>query len=403
MLTEQDLQLIRASVPVLREHGEAITRCFYTRMFSRHPELRNVFNMGNQHSGIQQQSLASALYAYAANIDDLSALEPVIGRIVHKHVSLGVRAEHYPIVGENLLAAISETLGDAATPELIEAWGKAYGQLADALIDAERAMYGELGIEPGQFLVVKVTEKVRESATVTSFHLADPEGRALPPFKPGQYISVAVTIDALGLRQARQYSLSAPSSSDTWRISVKREDASDEQPAGTVSSFLHENVEVGDTLLVSPPCGDFVLDNSDEPLVLISAGVGVTPMMSMLHTTFERTPKRLIHFLHAATDGLHHHMKDELDEQARENAALTTWICYEFPRDEDREGPDYDVAGRLDIANAPIDMLPTNGRYYLCGPDGFMETQRNALLAHGISADRIECEVFGPALIGHLQ
>src|SRR5690606_37167270 len=168
MLSSSSRDLIHASVPVLREHGETITRCFYSRMFERHPELRNLFNMGNQQSGAQQQSLASALYAYAANIDNQAALAPVVSRIVHKHVSLGVRAEHYPIVGENLLAAIGETLGEAATPELIDAWGEAYGLLAGALIAEEARMYRENGIEPGQFMPLRVVRKITESATVRS-------------------------------------------------------------------------------------------------------------------------------------------------------------------------------------------------------------------------------------------
>src|SRR5690554_254836 len=398
MLSSSSRELIHASVPVLRTHGETITRRFYTRMFENRPELKNIFNMGNQQSGEQQQSLASALYAYAANIDNHEALAPVISRIVQKHVSLGVRAEHYPIVGENLLAAISETLGEAATPELIEAWGEAYGLLADALIAEEARIYREKGIEPGEFMPVRVARKVVESSTVTSFWLEALDGGSLPSFQPGQYVSVALYIDALGLRQARQYSLSLSSRSDSWRISVKRESN------GSVSGILHQDIKAGDILEVSVPCGDFVLDeHAEERLVLIGGGIGITPLLSMLHTSQDRWPQRPVTLLYATQDGAHHPMKDEIEELDRDNETMTTLIWYEAPMGQDRYGKDFHYNGRLDLKQVDATLLPDNGRYYICGPDEFMKQHRDALLARGIDAARIQCEVFGPSLVGHLN
>src|SRR5690349_21154730 len=159
---------IDASVPVLREHGVAITRTFYRNMFAEHPELTNLFNMGNQASGVQQQSLASALFAYAANIDNAAALGPVVSRIVHKHVSVGLTAAHYPIVGFHLLGAIKSTLGDAAVDPLMKAWEEAYGSLAKVFIDAETKMYADAGIEAGYLRPMRVTEVVQESENVLS-------------------------------------------------------------------------------------------------------------------------------------------------------------------------------------------------------------------------------------------
>lgn len=398
MLSPTARELIHASVPVLRTHGEAITRRFYARLFERNPELRNLFNMGNQQSGAQQQSLASALYAYAANIDNQEALAPVVSRIVHKHVSLGVRAEHYPVVGENLLAAIGETLGEAATPELIGAWGEAYGLLADALIHEEARMYRDKGIEPGQFMPLRVARKQVESATVTSFWLEALDGGSLPPFQPGQYISVALHVDALGLRQARQYSLSQSSRAELWRISVKREDA------GSVSGVLHDEVEAGDLLEVSVPCGDFVLDDhAGERLVLIGAGIGITPLLSMLHTSQDRWPQRAVTLLYATRDGDHHPMKDEIDALLAGSEAITARVWYEQPRTQDVAGQHYHHAGRIALDAVDAALMPDDGRYYICGPDAFMQQQRVALRARGIAGERIQCEVFGPSLVGHLN
>ena len=193
MLSQQSRPYIDASVPVLREHGVTITRTFYKNMFAEHPELTNIFNMGNQASGAQQQSLASAVFAYAANIDNADALAPVVGRIVHKHASVGITASHYPIVGRHLLGAIQQTLGDAATPELLSAWAEAYGLLADALIDAERQLYAQAGIVPGELRDLVVTQVIDQSANVRSFVLQPQDQKPLMAFKPGQYISVEVT------------------------------------------------------------------------------------------------------------------------------------------------------------------------------------------------------------------
>jgi len=126
---------------VLREHGVALTTHFYQRMFQHNPELLQIFNRSHNATGKQPMALAGSVLAYAENIDDPSVLAPVVNLIAHKHASLGIRAEHYPIVGKHLLASIQEVLGDAASPELIEAWAIAYQKLADIFIQAESQLY----------------------------------------------------------------------------------------------------------------------------------------------------------------------------------------------------------------------------------------------------------------------
>lgn len=408
MISSSARPYIDASVPVLREHGVAISTRFYARLFAAHPELKNMFNMGNQQNGTQQQALAGALFSYAANIDNPDALTPVIGRIVQKHISLGIRAEHYPIVGHHLLAAISEVLGAAATPELIAAWAEAYGLLADALIGEEEKQYQAHQITPGQMREMIVTRKQKESATVTSFYLKPADGLPLPSFQPGQYISVATTIAALNLRQLRQYSLSGAPDHAHWRISVKREDqGAQDNPAGMVSNQLHKSLDEGDTLWVSVPCGDFVMTkNPNAALILISAGVGVTPMMSMLHDSLRHMPARPVHFLYATLNGHHHPLKAELQalqQSSAKESVLITHFSYAVPSEEDQVTNDFDHAGYLQLDRLDPALLPKNGDYYLCGPSAFMHEQRQALLDRGIAADQIRQEVFGPTLLEHLQ
>jgi len=389
MISAASRPYIDASVPVLREHGPAITRTFYASMLAAHPELRNLFNMGNQASGAQQQALASALFAYAANIDNAAALGPVVSRIVHKHVSVGLTAAHYPIVGFHLLAAIRSTLGEAANEPLMRAWEEAYGSLAKVFIDAEAAMYAELGIGAGELRAMRVLEVVRESANVISIRFVPQDGGPLPPFRAGQYVSVEAVLDD-GLRQLRQYSLSDAAGKDSMRISVKREDGIGNAPAGAVSNRLHRCVKVGDILQVSHPAGDFLPDTeSNEPIVLLSAGVGITPMIGALNRIAMVDPQRRVIFAHAARDADHvPHQADIAAAQARmPHLQVTTFL-------EDRDG----------MMN--IERLPSWPRFetsvYMCGPLPFMQAQWHALLAAGTPVARLHREVFGPDLLDHL-
>lgn len=403
MLSAAARPMIAASVPVLREHGEAITRCFYRRMFAAHPELHDLFNLGNQASGAQQQALAGAVYAYAANIDNRAALEPVLTRIAHKHASLGITPAQYTIVGKHLLAAIAEVLGSAATAELLAAWDEAYWLLAVELIALEARLYQQAAHAPGNWRALRVVRKQRESELVTSFYLQATDGGALPAFRPGQYVSVALNLESLQRRQIRQYSLSDAPGQGWWRISVKREMAGAATPAGMISNLLHDAVGEGDVLQVSPPFGDFVLDEaSDAPVVLLSAGVGVTPLASMLKQLRQRQPARHVTFAHAARDGRHHALKQELATECGP-ATVHAAIFYEQPGSNDRHGDDYHFAGRMQLDRLAPEALRADADYYLCGPLPFMREQRRALLERGIDPQQIRYEVFGPELLGALN
>lgn len=399
MISSASRPYIDASVPVLRQHGPAITTTFYANMFKAHPELTNLFNMGNQASGVQQQSLASALFAYAANIDNAAALGPVVNRIVHKHVSVGLTKAHYPIVGFHLLGAIKSTLGDAAVEPLMKAWEEAYGTLAKIFIDAETELYRDAGIEAGYLRPMLVTQVVRESENVLSIRFVPQDGEPLPPFRAGQYVSVEAIFDdgrSMPLRQLRQYSLSDAHGLDSMRISVKREDGNDNVPAGAVSNWLHRNVEVGDTLQVSYPFGDFLPDTeSDEPVVLLSAGVGITPMIGALNRIAMVKPQRRVIFAHAARSAEHHpHQADIAAAMER----MPNLQVVSFHQED--AGPGV-LPGCMDLAHLPA-WPRSETNVYMCGPLPFMQAQWNALLEAGAPAERLHREVFGPDLLDNL-
>lgn len=401
MISAESRPYIDASVPVLRDHGLAITSTFYRNMFAEHPELTNIFNMGNQASGVQQQSLAAAVFAYAANIDNADALGPVVSRIVHKHASVGITAEHYPIVGRHLLGAIQEVLGDAATPPLIAAWDEAYTALATALIETEKKLYADAQTAPGQLREFRVAEIRQESEEIKSFVLEPTDGRPAPICKPGQYLSVSVTFED-GLTQLRQYSLSDAPQASRLRISVKRENPNDDKPAGRVSNWLHEHVAVGSTLRGTHPFGDFTPDTeSDTPIVLLSAGVGITPMISVLNRIAQVNPQRCVIFAHAAKSAAHHAHRSDVKAALKRMPNLRVVAFHEDVAagnavDETTWG------GRMQVAKLPT-WPRSEADVYLCGPVAFMQEQWRALLDAGVPAQRLYREVFGPELLNFLN
>ena len=398
MLTPTTIATIKATAPVLAEHGYAIIERFYRSLFDAHPELRNLFNMHHQQTGEQQRALAGAVLAYAANIDKLEALGPAVARMTHKHASLGVRPEQYPVVGQHLLAAIKDVLGDAATEPILGAWGEAYAQLADMLIRAEAELYEQAATRPGGWRGWRhfiVRQKRRESDVITSFFLEPEDGAAVADFEPGQYISIAVDLPQLGLQQIRQYSLSDAPNGRFYRISVKREAKDPVQAAGHVSNLLHDHVQRGDRVRVAPPFGPFHVDlQATTPVVLISGGVGLTGLVSMLKVLLKTTERQVV-FVHGARNGSVHAMKDRVKAVADTHPRLTSVVFYDAPLPDDVQGYDYDHAGLVDLRRIADVAIVPDADYYVCGPIPFMRMQLQALRSLGVADDRLQYEVFG--------
>jgi nitric oxide dioxygenase len=401
MLTQHTKDIVKATAPVLAEHGYDIIKHFYRSLLGTHPELKNVFNMRHQERGQQQEALARAVYAYAANIEDPSCLAAVLEGIANKHVSLGVTPDQYPIVGEHLLASIRAVLGEASTDEIISAWAQAYGNLADILAGRETQLREETAAEPGGWVGWRefvVASKQPESDLITSFVLEPLDGGPVINFEPGQYISVAVQVPRLGLQQIRQYSLSDAPNGRSYRISVKREGGADPSQAGYVSTLLHDEVKVGDRIRIAAPYGNFFIDvNATTPVVLISGGVGLTPMISMLNRVLQ-SPGREIVFVHGARNSAVHAMKDHLRATAARHPNFKAFIFYDQPLPQDQPGRDFDFPGLVDIDRILDAVLLPDADYYICGPIPFMRLQHDALIARGIKETRIHYEVFGPDL-----
>ncbi len=193
MVDAKTIEIVKSTAPVLKEHSEEIGKKFYELLFKKAPDMYNIFNQTNQKRGIQQAALAYSVYAAGENIDNLDAIKPVITRITEKHRAIGIKPEQYPVVGEILLQAVKEVLGDVATDEILDAWGNAYGYISDAFISIEQNLYDEVKNEPGGWLGFRefvIDKKVKESEVITSFYLKPKNGGSIAAFEAGQYLTI---------------------------------------------------------------------------------------------------------------------------------------------------------------------------------------------------------------------
>ncbi|MGM9988251.1 MAG: NO-inducible flavohemoprotein [Bacillaceae bacterium] len=386
MLSENTIAIIKSTVPILEVHGLVITETFYRTMFKRNPEVKNYFNQSNQKDGKQPLALAQTVLAAAKNIDKLHTLGPAIIHIGQKHRSLHITPALYNIVGENLLIAIKEVLGNAATDEIMNAWAEAYGAIAEAFIAMENELVRQTLQTGGWegYMPVKVVKVEEECDNIKSFYLEPLMKKALPNHLPGQYISILVDIPNLSYKQPRQYSLSMIPKSEYYRISVKKEEK------GVVSSLLHTNWKEGDILNIAAPAGTFVYEaNEEKPVVFIAGGIGITPLLSMLYEA--KNSNRPIQFVHCVENGHIHPFKQEVQNIAEGCPNVATTTFYANPLENDQ----YDVSGLITkewIAN----NIAKNADVYICGPTGFMKFVVETCYEQGMNKENIRYEMFGP-------
>lgn len=393
LLSQTSEAVVRATAAVVAEHAEQITARFYPRMFAERPDLLRVFNQGNQASGEQSRALAASVVAYAVHLVDPEApsFDHVMTRIANKHVSLGVRPEQYTTVGHHLLAAVAEVLGESVTPEVAEAWAEVYWLFATQLVAEESRLYQQAGIDPAHPLrIYRVVRRIEEAAGVVSLVLTPANGGALPEIAPGQYVSVFVDLPD-GRRQPRQYTVSSTASETRLQITVSRLTGVDGKPDGQVSSYLHDVVRPGDLLDVSNPAGDFIVESSNRPLLLVSAGAGITTVLPIVEHLARTQPQRRVIVAHADRTQHDHALRQTVLHAGRQLDDFESYVWYETVDVDDHQSRQ----GLMDLSDVP---LPADIQVFTCGPLPFMRHVRAGLLARGVPACEIRYEVFGPDL-----
>ncbi|MFF3072626.1 globin domain-containing protein [Kitasatospora sp. NPDC057904] len=390
MLSAKNAEVVEATLPVVGAAIGDITPRFYDRLFAAHPELlRDVFNRGNQANGTQRQALAGSIAAFAGALIAHPDQRPdaMLARIAHKHVSIGISSDQYKVVREHLFAAIVDVLGEAVTPEVAAAWDEVYWLMANALIAIEDRLRAEAAGPDGDpadlWRPYTVVARHQETEDVTSYLVRPADGGPVPTGRPGQYVSVRTELPD-GAHQIRQYSLSG-TAAGALRFSVKRE------AGGEVSGHLHDHLRAGGTVELAPPMGDIALADGDGPVLLVSAGIGNTPMIAMLAHLADAGSTRAVVSVHGDRDQLAHAFRADLARLTAELPDATAHVFYERPLGEWPA----DRTGLVDLTTVDV---PAGATAYLCGPLPFLRAVRGQLLAAGVPAADIHYEVFGPDL-----
>lgn len=393
MLDTKTIEIVKSTIPILENAGTHVTDYFYKRLFSAHPELKDIFNLSNQASGRQQFALFSAVAAYAKYIDNLGELAELVERIAQKHTSFDIQANHYPIVGHHLIETLKELAPNDFTEEVVDAWEKAYELLSSVLTGRERSLYEDKEQQIGGWIGprrFRVKDKIKESELVTSYIFVPDDGGPILPYQPGQYTAVRVKPIGAENVEIRQYSLSDKSHPSHYRISVKKESS---PTLGIVSNYLHDEVQVNDIIELMPPAGAFVLAPTENSVVLISGGVGITPMMAIIETLIsDPNYEAPIFFLHTCKNNAQHSFKERLSEVSVKHPNVKSFYWYS---EGSKTSSDVNI-GAIDIKGFAGNTDFTSADFYLCGPLGFMRFVSLQLKEIGVPKQNIHFETFGP-------
>ena len=379
-LSANTIKVVKATAPVVGEHARQITDLFYKTMFEKNPEVLAFFNMRNQVGGAQPQALANAVTAYGSNIDNLGVLGGAIKLMATKHCGLQVLPEHYGIVHSNLMAAVGAVLGDAVTPEIGNAWSESVLFLAGVLIGEEEKLYKAAEERSGgwrgwkDFILSDIEQKAEGVKTFTMTPVAPVKGTF--DFEAGQYLSVLVDPfkDGQTLTAPRHYTITSKPGEDFFQITTKR------HSQGLVSGFMHDSLKVGDVVKLSPPFGAFTVAADESPMVLISAGIGMTPTKSFADANGERV-KNIVH-VDKSLETVP--FKDHFEQNYK---AKTNFM--------------FSAGGRpapKDVVAKAMASAADNTKYYMCGPPGFMMNVAKELRVAGVANDNIVWEAFAPQM-----
>lgn len=399
-LSETTVQTLKVCEPILKQHQQELGETFYRMLFDNHPDVKSQFNLSNAKA--QQISLTNSVVAFCANCDNLSALTPTVVRVAEKHVSVNVTAEQYTVVGLTLLAAMEEVLGKEIFNESVKAAvTEGYFFLADIFIKREASMVKEREISEGGWTgwrKFQLKKKAQETSLHTSFYFTPEDGGPLMQYKAGQYITMRIRHPDFDHDLIRHYSLSFydDCTCHQYRITVKKE--SD----GVVSSYLHNDLQEGDTVEFTAPSGDFFLGplvpRFPSPQVFIGAGTGLTPLLAMLHLAATRPTTQSL-LLYKAHHPLSHPLSEELLSLVSQSPHLSAVLFYST------EGPTTPSTPRVRVLPAGTNwdastlgpyIKDLESKFYMCGPPAFTKDTLNILKELGVQEDRISYEFFGP-------
>jgi len=280
-LTQEQKNILKSTGSVLQEHGRAIMTQFYAALFREQPEYLSYFNQTNQKTGKQPEAFAATIFAFIQNLDNLDAVAPQMSRLSSKHRAVGVKPELYPTLGKYLVPAITDSLGDKATPEVVAAWQALYSAMSSVFIKREKELYAELGCDEADKGFVPFTVVKKDTiATGPTYELtlARHGGGKLWSYTPGQYVTLRIEKD--GVRHHGHYTLLEPYNGKTYTVALKQ--GNDRDQNTIVTEEIVRNRAVGSIVLASAPAGSFGLADGNRHL-FISGGIGIASLLPMIN------------------------------------------------------------------------------------------------------------------------
>jgi len=406
------LGIVGTTLPLVAAAGTKFTGHFYERLFKAHPELLNIFNLNNQRNGTQKAALFGAIARAATSLLSSGKLPmEMLEGICQKHCALYVVPAHYDVVGEHIIGTIVDMLDPGET--VLNAWGQLYLALAGNMMHREEEIYRQVESRSGGWRGTRsfiVKSKERKSDNITSFYMVPKDGKPVCSFSSGQYITVWLHPKESEYRQPRHYSITNSPGSETSGYSIAVRKVTD----GLISSYLHDQVKEGDEIELSPPMGDFTIQGSehiwttDAPVVLISAGVGMTPMLSMLHSLEDHklSHAKLGHkvlWLHGARNGKEHAFRDYIVSLSHDHPdEVTRRVWYSEANADDIRGENnaakYHFDGNMELGSVKshLPLHDERAQYYYCGPLPFMQNIQSQLTDFGVPKASQHYEAFGP-------
>eukprot|EP00931_Biecheleriopsis_adriatica_P027092 TRINITY_DN1634_c0_g1_i5.p1 TRINITY_DN1634_c0_g1~~TRINITY_DN1634_c0_g1_i5.p1 ORF type:complete len:438 (-),score=112.47 TRINITY_DN1634_c0_g1_i5:179-1492(-) len=377
---------IAATAGVVAPKALDITKTFYKKMLGEHRELLAYFNPAHNVpvSIHQPQALAASIVAYASNIQDLSPLlvpGGPVAAICHRHCALGIFPAQYGVVHENVMASVAQVLGSVVTPEIAAAWSEAVLFLAKACIDTEESLYQMAENRSGGwsgFYEFEVSEITDVADGIKSFSFKPPAGTALAgkcfEFTPGQYLSLKVDPEGDGRTAPRHYTATSPPGADFLQCTIKK------ISGGKVSTFAHEKLRVGSKVKLTAPFGVFTVDSTTESAVLMSAGIGVTPMVNFKRALADKV-KLTVHV--DSTPSAYAHRKVFAESGGK--------LLEKFTKTPGAKRPSVQA-----LVTETLQQAGKDNTFYICGPEEWMDGVQAELLKQG--AKKVMCEVFGSQL-----
>jgi len=390
-MSQTTLDTITATTPVVGPKALTITKTFYAKVIGKHPGLLQWFNAAHNvpKSDHQPKALAGSVVAYATNINDLSPLlveGGPVAAICHRHCALGIFPGQYSVVHDNLMEAVGEVLGDVVTPEIGAAWSESVLFLAKAMIDTEETLYKMAENRSGGwsgFAEFEVSDIADIATDVKKISFKPPAGSPLEgskfEFTNGQYLSLQIDMDGDNLSAPRHYTVTSPPMADHLSCTIKK------VYNGKLSTYVHTELKVGDKVTLSAPFGVYVEPKEDKtPTVLMSAGIGVTPMINLYKS--DKTDVKLI--VHVDKTPEAHPYKDLFDEFDYDNKNCSTLFKY--------SKIDGKRTSAEDLVAETIAKAGTDNEFFICGPEKWMDDVQKELQSKG--AKKVICEVFGSQL-----